>query len=108
VSQVPEITPTALKSRLDAGEHIQIIDIREEHEIVSCGINGKHLPMAEVLQNHNLISRDGDVVLHCRSGARAAAVVHMLRTKLGLTNVYNLKGGLMGWNEEVDGTLTCD
>lgn len=103
-----EITPIELKTRLDSGEQIQVIDIREEHEIVICGINGKHLPMADVLQNQQLILRDRDVVLHCRSGARAAAVVHMLRLKLGLTNVYNLKGGILGWNEEVDGTLNCD
>jgi rhodanese-related sulfurtransferase len=103
-----EIEPRELKQRLDRGEAIQIIDIREEHEIITCGINGKHLPMAEVMGNRSMISADKLVVVHCRTGARGAAVVHMLRHKHGMTNVVNLRGGIMAWNDQVDGTLNCE
>lgn len=99
------ITPQELRSRLDAGEEIQVIDIREEHERAICHINGEHLPMGEVLANIDSIRRDIPVVIHCRSGKRSAAVIHTLEMKFGFTNLHNLEGGIILWADQVDSTL---
>jgi rhodanese-related sulfurtransferase len=99
------ITPTALKQRLDSGEEIQIIDIREEHERAICHIDGEHMPMSEVLANVDSIRRDIPVVIHCRSGKRSEAVIHTLEQKFGFTNLYNLEGGILLWADEVDANV---
>ena len=97
-----EITPQQLKRKLDAKEVIQIIDIREYHEVDSGSIGGLHIPMAHVLENCHKIKKDCPVVIHCRSGDRAKAIVHVLETQKGFTNIYHLQGGIMGWAAEID------
>ena len=103
-----EISAQELKSMLDRGDEVQIIDIREEHELVSCGINGQHIPMELVLSNRSIIRTDIPVVFHCKSGQRAGAVVYALRNKFGYTNVFNLSGGLSSWSEDIDPSMHCD
>ena len=100
-----EITATELKVLLDNGEEVQVIDIREKYECDICSINGEHIPMAEVMNNIDRISREGKVVIHCRSGGRSAAVVDALQRQFGFTNLYNLKGGILAWADEVDESL---
>lgn len=97
-----EITPQALKKMLDAGETIQIIDIRESHEVDSGNIGGLHIKMANVMKECDKIRRDCPVVIHCKSGSRASAMVFALETQKGFENLYNLKGGLEGWVREID------
>jgi sulfur-carrier protein adenylyltransferase/sulfurtransferase len=99
------ISPKELKQRIQDGEEIQIIDCREEHEIVICSINGTHIPMDEIIGRKNEIRQDIPVVIHCRSGQRSAAVIHTLITKFGFTNLLNLRGGIVGWAQEVDNSL---
>ncbi len=101
-----EISPNELKARLDKGEAIQVIDIREAHEVESGRINSLHIPMAEVMDRSDEIKTDCPVVIHCRSGARSSAMVFALETQKGFDNIYNLAGGIQAWAEEIDPEIT--
>ena len=96
------ITPAELKSRLDSGEEIQIIDIREIEERDICALNSEHIPMEDLQSSLQRIRRDILVIIHCKAGQRAEAAVHLLRLKHKLQNVFNLEGGIIGWAENVD------
>ncbi len=100
--KIPEISVLKLKEWLDRGEDIQVIDVREpyEHEIAEIG--GELIPMKIVSEHVDNISRIKKVVIHCRSGQRSADTVRELRKKFGFENVYNLKGGILAWSDEID------
>jgi adenylyltransferase/sulfurtransferase len=97
-----EISATQLKAMLDRGEEVQIIDIREEHEVDSGDISPIHIPMEDVLGNLNKIRQDIPVVFYCKTGPRSAAIVHVLRTEKGLENVMALSGGIQAWSDLID------
>lgn len=101
-----EITAKALKKKLDAGETIQIIDIREKYEVESGNIGGLNIPMADVMDECQKIRRDCPVVMHCRSGSRASAMIFALETQKGFENIYNLRGGIEAWAHEVNPKIT--
>ncbi len=100
-----EITVQELKSKLDANETIQLIDVREPHEYDICNLKGELIPMGEILNESDKISRDVPVVIHCRSGARSAAIVTQLEKQFGFTNLFNLKGGILAYAKEIDNSL---
>lgn len=97
-----EITVQQLKEMKDKKEDFQLVDIREEYEFDICNLGGELIPMGDVADNLDKISRDKKVVVHCRSGKRSASVIQMLEQQYGFTNLYNLKGGIMAWAEEID------
>ncbi len=101
-----EVTVTELKKMMDAKEKFALIDVRETHELEICEIGGEHIPMGEVMNNLDRIPKDLKVVIHCRSGARSGAVVQALETQHGYSNLYNLKGGIIAWADQVDNSLT--
>lgn len=100
-----EITVSELKKLKDSKADFQLIDIREEHEVEIAEIGGEHIPMGDVMDNLNKISKDKQVIIHCRSGARSGAICNALEAE-GYTNVYNLKGGIIAWANEIDPSLT--
>jgi sulfur-carrier protein adenylyltransferase/sulfurtransferase len=100
-----EITVIELKKLKDEKADFQLIDVREEHELEICEIGGLHIPMGDVMDNLDKISKDKQVVIHCRSGARSGAICQALETQ-GFSNVFNLKGGIIAWANEIDNTLT--
>jgi len=100
-----EVTVQELKAMKDKKEDFQLIDIREEYEYDICQIGGELIPMGEITENLDKISKTKKVVVHCRSGKRSASVVQMLEQQHGYTNLYNLKGGIMAWAEEIDNSL---
>lgn len=100
-----EITPKELKEKLDNKEEIQVIDVRDDHEVDICHIGGKQIPMSEVMSHVDEIRKDIPVVVHCRAGARSAAVITALEQKYGMDNLYNLTGGILAWADEVDPSL---
>jgi rhodanese-related sulfurtransferase len=61
--------------------------------------------MGEIMSNIDRIRTDVPVIIHCRSGARSAAVVNALQNNVGLTNLHNLTGGIMAWAREIDPSL---
>ena len=100
-----EVTFSELKKMMDAEEDFQLIDVREEHEVDIASIGGELIPMGEVMENLNKISKDKKVVIYCRSGNRSGVITQALETK-GFTNIYNLKGGILAWATEIDTNIT--
>lgn len=96
------ITVQELKEKLDNNIEVQIIDIREEHEVDSGSIGGTHIPMAELMDRLDELRDDVPVVIHCKSGSRAEAIVHVLRTEKNKKNVVCLEGGIEAWSIEID------
>lgn len=99
-----EVTVTELKKMRDNKEDFQLIDVREPHEAAVAQIGGELIPMGNVMDSLERISREKKVVIHCRSGARSGAIVQALE-KQGFDNVYNLKGGILAWANEIDPSL---
>lgn len=100
-----EITVGRLKEMIDKGEDFQLIDVREEHEFDICNIGGELIPMGEVFDNIDKISKDKPVVMHCRSGKRSANVITALEQEHGFTNLLNLQGGILAWAQEIDPSM---
>lgn len=101
--QVPEITATELKQRLDTGEDIQIIDVREAHEVAIAKIPGAtHIPLGQVLNRMSEIEPDRETVVHCKMGGRGAKAIEALKRSGFTGNLLNLKGGITAWSNEVD------
>ncbi|MBS1636949.1 MAG: rhodanese-like domain-containing protein [Bacteroidetes bacterium] len=96
-----EVTPKELKQLIDSKADFQLIDVREEYEFDEVNMNGQLIPMGEVMDNIDKIDRNKQVVVHCRSGRRSATVIQALESQHGFTNLYNLKGGILAYIEEV-------
>lgn len=96
-----EITVQELKALLDKKENFQLIDVREPHEFDEVNLNGELIPMGDVMDNLERISREKQVVVHCRSGKRSAAVIQALESQHGFKNLYNLKGGILAYLDEI-------
>ena len=99
--QVPEITPLDLKSRLDRGDDLFILDVREPHEFQICNLNGHLIPLGELPRRVHELDSSREIVAHCRSGKRSAEAVDFLH-KAGFRKILNLKGGILAWSDEVD------
>lgn len=97
-----EKTVSELKAMMDSGADFQLIDVREPHEYEICNIKGELIPMNEVPDNLDKISKDKIVIMQCRSGSRSGRIVEYLEQAHGYTNVYNLKGGILAWADEID------
>ncbi|HTV58508.1 MAG TPA: molybdopterin-synthase adenylyltransferase MoeB [Verrucomicrobiae bacterium] len=98
---VPEITPKELKARLDRGDDLYILDVREPHEYQICNLGGHLLPLGELALRAAELDSSKEIVAHCRSGKRSAEAVEFLR-KAGFRKLWNLKGGILAWSDEVD------
>lgn len=96
-----EISVQELKKLIDEKKDFQLIDVREEYEFDEANINGELIPMGEIMENVDKISRDKQVVIHCRSGKRSATVINALEAQHGFTNLYNLKGGILAYIDEI-------
>ncbi|HLJ23183.1 MAG TPA: molybdopterin-synthase adenylyltransferase MoeB [Candidatus Acidoferrales bacterium] len=98
---IPEITATELKARQDRGDKLFILDVREPHEYQICNLNGKLIPLGELPRRVNELDSSVEMVVHCRSGKRSADAIHFLQTA-GFKKLWNLKGGVLAWADEVD------
>lgn len=96
-----DITVQELKQLKDSKSDFQLIDVREQHEYEEVNLSGELIPMGEVMDHCDKISRDKKVVVHCRSGKRSATVIGALEAQHGFTNLYNLKGGILAYIEEI-------
>jgi molybdopterin/thiamine biosynthesis adenylyltransferase/rhodanese-related sulfurtransferase len=100
-SNVPEIQPEELKAKLDAGEDIFILDVREPHEYQICNLDGYLIPLGELPQRAHELDSSREIVAHCRSGVRSAKAVTFLQ-QAGFRKVRNLAGGILAWSDKVD------
>jgi len=98
---ISEITATELKARQDRGDKLFILDVREPHEYQICNLNGKLIPLGELPRRVNELDSSVEMVVHCRSGKRSADAIHFLQTA-GFKKLWNLKGGVLAWADEVD------
>ncbi len=95
------ITAEELKAKLDAGETLNIIDVREPHEHADFNIGGLLLPLGKVqmMQLDEIEDlKDQELIVYCRSGNRSGQACQML-DMAGFTNTKNLAGGMMHWQE---------
>jgi molybdopterin/thiamine biosynthesis adenylyltransferase/rhodanese-related sulfurtransferase len=104
VTTVPEMTPRELKQRLDRGDDLFVLDVREPHEYQICNINGYLLPLGDLPRRVNELDSSREIVAHCRSGKRSADAAEFLR-KAGFRKIWNLKGGILAWSDEVDPSM---
>lgn len=102
---VKEISVRELKGWLDRGEAFQLVDVREPYEYEIAQIGGELIPLKQVEEQLNRFSSERKVVVHCRSGKRSAEAIHLLEQKYGFRNLYNLKGGILAWAEEIDSDM---
>ncbi len=95
-----DITVQELKNRLDSGEDIRIIDVREQWEYEEININGELVPLGELVHSLGEMEqwKETEMVIHCRSGQRSLAACDFLRRN-GFKNVRNLIGGMNAWEE---------
>jgi sulfur-carrier protein adenylyltransferase/sulfurtransferase len=98
---IPEITPRELKARLDRGDDLFILDVREPHEFQICNIKGHLIPLGDLPKRVSELDSSREIVAHCRSGKRSADAVEFLQ-KAGFKKIWNLKGGILAWSDEVD------
>src|SRR5882672_5893284 len=98
---VPEIQVEELKRRLDAGENLFVLDVREPHEYQICNIGGYLIPLGDLPKRVNELDSSQEIVAHCRSGVRSAKAVDFLR-QAGFKKVHNLAGGILAWADRVD------
>jgi len=101
VTNIPEITPRDLKARLDKGDDLYILDVREPHEYDICNLNGHLIPLGELPRRVHELDSSREIVAHCRSGKRSADAVEFLQ-KAGFKKIWNLKGGILAWSDDVD------
>ena len=101
MSGAPRITVDQLKRRIDAGEDVQLIDVREPYEYQIAQMGGRLIPQNDVPQRLAEIDRDREVVVHCRSGARSQRIAEFLK-QAGYPQVSNLAGGILAWSDEID------
>ena len=101
-----EITSTELKQRLDNGDDIQIVDVREDSELAISRLpNSIHIPLAQVLSRMSEIDPTRETVVHCKMGGRSARAIEGLQRSGFTGKLINLKGGIIGWSNEVDPTV---
>jgi sulfur-carrier protein adenylyltransferase/sulfurtransferase len=98
---IPEITPRELKTRLDRGDDLFILDVREPHEYQICNLGGHLIPLGDLSKRVSELDSSREIVAHCRSGKRSAEAVDFLR-QAGFRKVLNLKGGILAWSDDVD------
>ena len=97
------ISVEELKSRMDAGEKINLIDCREPNEYAEFNIGGQLIPLGKIqtMQIDEIEDlKDEEVIIHCRSGQRSMVACMFLDT-LGFKNTKNLAGGMLAWQEKV-------
>src|SRR5437899_1398232 len=98
---VPEIQVEELKRRLDAGEDVFVLDVREPHEYQICNIGGYLIPLGDLPKRVHELDSSREIVAHCRSGVRSAKAVDFLR-KAGFRRVHHLAAGSLAWADRVD------
>lgn len=95
------VTVQELKDRMDAGEKCNLLDVREPDERIEFNIGGTHIPLGQVMamQTDDIAEwQNEEVIVYCRSGMRSMQAAMMMQS-FGFTNVKNLLGGVLAWQE---------
>ncbi|MFY0672958.1 MAG: ThiF family adenylyltransferase [Bacteroidia bacterium] len=101
-TMINEINVAELKQWMDSGKEFTLIDVRENYEYEAANIKGELIPLGEIEAKKAVIPNDKDVVIMCRSGVRSANAIQLLQIKYSYNNLFNLKGGIKAWANEID------
>lgn len=106
VDGVPQISVETLKRKLDAGEPVFVLDVREPHEYPIANLGAPLIPVGQIEQRMGELAdqKDAEIVVHCRSGARSQKAAVALKNA-GFHNVSNLSGGILAWADRIDPTM---
>jgi len=99
------ISTDELKAKLDAGENVHLLDVREDHERADYNIGGTHIPLGKVqsLQIDEIEDwKDDEVIVYCRSSNRSG-IAALLLDQVGFKNTKNLVGGMLAWKDKYGG-----
>ena len=104
-SEIPEITPTELKQKLDENTSLFLLDVREQNEYDLVHLDNAHLiPLNTLPYNLDELPSDQEIVVYCHHGQRSLYATAFLQKK-GFTDAKNLSGGIDQWSAEIDTTL---
>ncbi len=98
---IGDMTPEELKQRLDAGDDLFVLDVREPNEYQICNLGGHLIPLNDLPKRVGELDASREIVVHCKMGGRSAKAVDFLK-QAGFTRVHNLDGGINAWSERVD------
>ncbi|HWT64684.1 MAG TPA: molybdopterin-synthase adenylyltransferase MoeB [Terracidiphilus sp.] len=98
---IPQLSVQELKKRIDAGEDVFILDVREPFEYQIANIGGKLIPQNDVPARLNEIDREREIVVQCKSGGRSQKIAEYLQ-QAGYKKVVNLAGGILAWADQID------
>jgi len=98
---VPGIRAEELKRRLDAGENLFLLDVRDEYEYEISNIGGQLIPLPELAKRLSELDVNQNIVTVCKMGPRGVKAAQVLH-KAGFTHVWNLTGGIHAWSDRVD------
>ena len=98
---IPQLSVKDLKKRMDAGENLFILDVREPFEYQIANIGGKLIPQGEVPQRLAEIDRNREIIVQCKSGGRSQRIAELLKQS-GYPKVANLSGGILAWSDQID------
>ncbi|MFZ1136955.1 MAG: rhodanese-like domain-containing protein, partial [Candidatus Korobacteraceae bacterium] len=96
-----DMTVEELKQRLDRGDDLLVLDVREPHEYQICNIGGHLIPLNDLPKRVSELDSSREIVVHCKMGGRSAKAADFLRQS-GFTKVHNLAGGINAWAERID------
>jgi sulfur-carrier protein adenylyltransferase/sulfurtransferase len=98
---VPEITVGELKQRMENGSRLNVIDVREPHEYEVANLGVRLIPLGELPQRLAELDQNETYAIHCKTGGRSGKAVKLMKDA-GFGEVYNVKGGITAWSEEID------
>jgi len=98
---VPGIQAEELKQRLDAGENLFLLDVREEYEYEISNIGGHLIPLAQLPKRVKELDASQEIIALCKMGPRGAKAVQFLQ-QAGFGKVRNLNGGIFAWSDRID------
>jgi rhodanese-related sulfurtransferase len=101
INGIPQISAQNLKQRLDAGENLLLLDVREPAEYQVANLGGKLIPLNTLPQHLQELDRDREMVLYCHSGMRSQYAAEFLQQN-GFSRVTNLSGGILAWGAAQD------
>ena len=96
-----DISVEDLKKLRDDGADFVLVDVREQNEFDAGNLNGQLIPLGTLPTRLDELDKDGHIVVHCKSGARSARAVGLMR-QAGFSNVWNVQGGILAWIERID------
>ena len=105
VDKIKEISVQEFQSKVNNNENFQLIDVREDFEYEVANLGGELIPLGTINEQAHRIDANKDVIFYCKVGERSAKAVIELEQKFGFKNLYNLKGGIRAWSNEIDDSV---